>query len=208
MPIYARARDLGTLSAGVSLDRRLADRIKALTRSEVVFGSQGVIHASTLPDADRAALAPLLTTRRVAPRRRRRGIRRRPAPARARPGQRGVTPGRRHADIRRRGAAPIAGAAGDPGGRAGGGHPALADRAPALPAHAAPALAVTAVAAVLGATAAQLRGGPHGHASARRADRDDARDGGDRRPRPRRSAVPARAGKTRTRACWRRRSAR
>jgi signal transduction histidine kinase len=65
VPIYldpAQPEILGTLTAGVSLDRRLATRIKALTRTEVVFGSQGVIHASTLPDAHRAALARLLTT--------------------------------------------------------------------------------------------------------------------------------------------------
>jgi signal transduction histidine kinase len=62
VPIYLGPEVLGTLTAGVSLDRRLATRIKALTRTEVVFGSEGVIHASTLPDAHRAALAPLLTT--------------------------------------------------------------------------------------------------------------------------------------------------
>ena len=65
VPIYldpAQPEILGTLTAGVSLDRRLATRIKALTRTEVVFGSQGVIHASTLSDEHRASLAPLLTT--------------------------------------------------------------------------------------------------------------------------------------------------
>jgi signal transduction histidine kinase len=62
VPIYLDNEILGTLTAGVSLDRRLATRIKALTRTEVVFGSQGVIHASTLPDGHRSALSPLLTT--------------------------------------------------------------------------------------------------------------------------------------------------
>jgi signal transduction histidine kinase len=65
VPIYlesAQREILGTLSAGVRLDRRLADRIKALTRSEVVFGSGGTIHASTLSDVFRPALEPLLTT--------------------------------------------------------------------------------------------------------------------------------------------------
>jgi signal transduction histidine kinase len=47
----------GTLSAGVSLDARLANSIKALTRSEVVFASGGTIQASTLDDKYR----PLLT---------------------------------------------------------------------------------------------------------------------------------------------------
>ncbi len=40
---------LGTLTAGVSLSRRLADRIKALTQSEVVFVDRGAVQASTLP---------------------------------------------------------------------------------------------------------------------------------------------------------------
>jgi signal transduction histidine kinase len=66
VPIYLGPEVLGTLTAGVSLDRRLATRIKALTRTEVVFGSEGVIHASTLPDANFAELAPLLTTPGVA----------------------------------------------------------------------------------------------------------------------------------------------
>jgi signal transduction histidine kinase len=66
VPIFVGPEVLGTLTAGVSLDRRLATRIKALTRTEVVFGSEGVIHASTLPDANRAELAPLLTAPGVA----------------------------------------------------------------------------------------------------------------------------------------------
>jgi signal transduction histidine kinase len=66
VPIYLGPEVLGTLTAGVSLDRRLATRIKALTRTEVVFGSEGVIHASTLPDANFDELAPLLTTPGVA----------------------------------------------------------------------------------------------------------------------------------------------
>lgn len=62
VPIVLGPEVMGTLTAGVSLDRRLATRIKALTRSEVVFGSEGVIHASTLPDTNRAELAPLLAS--------------------------------------------------------------------------------------------------------------------------------------------------
>jgi signal transduction histidine kinase len=62
VPILIEPDVLGTLSAGVSLSRRLADRIKSLTRSDVVFFSQGRVQASTLgPDAN-AALAPALAT--------------------------------------------------------------------------------------------------------------------------------------------------
>jgi signal transduction histidine kinase len=52
----ARTEILGTLSAGVSLDQRLATRIKALTHSEVVFASGGTIQASTLADGYRPVL--------------------------------------------------------------------------------------------------------------------------------------------------------
>lgn len=51
-----RTEILGTLSAGVSLDQRLASRIKGLTRTEVVFASNGAIQASTLPEEYRPAL--------------------------------------------------------------------------------------------------------------------------------------------------------
>jgi signal transduction histidine kinase len=45
---------LGTLSAGVSLNRRLANRIKDLTRSEVAFVDRGRVVASTLsPERER-----------------------------------------------------------------------------------------------------------------------------------------------------------
>jgi signal transduction histidine kinase len=53
VPIFTdipRTEIFGTLSAGVSLDARLAENIKRLTRSEVVFASRGTIQASTLDD--------------------------------------------------------------------------------------------------------------------------------------------------------------
>jgi signal transduction histidine kinase len=47
---------LGTLTAGLRLDRPLADRIKAITRSDVVFVDGGRIRGSTLPAAVTEAL--------------------------------------------------------------------------------------------------------------------------------------------------------
>jgi signal transduction histidine kinase len=58
VPIVLDAESLGTLSAGVSLSRRLADRIKLLTRSEVVFFDHGRMLASTLPASANTALGP------------------------------------------------------------------------------------------------------------------------------------------------------
>ena len=40
---------LGTLTAGLRLDRSLADRIKTITRSDVVFVDGGHPRGSTLP---------------------------------------------------------------------------------------------------------------------------------------------------------------
>lgn len=63
VPIFidaAQIEILGTLSAGVSFDKRLADRIKAITRSEVVFARGSAIQASTLDDRFRAPLAAAL----------------------------------------------------------------------------------------------------------------------------------------------------
>ena len=62
VPILIEPDVLGTLSAGVSLSRRLADRIKSLTRSDVVFFSQGRVQASTLGPEANAALAPALAS--------------------------------------------------------------------------------------------------------------------------------------------------
>jgi signal transduction histidine kinase len=47
---------LGTLTAGLRLDRPLADRIKAITRSDVVFVDRGEARGSTLPAAVTQAL--------------------------------------------------------------------------------------------------------------------------------------------------------
>lgn len=64
VPIFIDATQppemLGTLSAGVSFDRRLADRIKSITRSEVVFARGAGIQASTLDDRFRSQLAEAL----------------------------------------------------------------------------------------------------------------------------------------------------
>jgi signal transduction histidine kinase len=51
---------LGTLSVGFLLGDALAERLKAMTGSEVAFATRGTVTASTLPAKSRAALAPLL----------------------------------------------------------------------------------------------------------------------------------------------------
>jgi len=51
---------LGTLNIGFSLDRRAAGRFRDLTASEIAFGLDGTIRASTLPPAAWPTLAPLL----------------------------------------------------------------------------------------------------------------------------------------------------
>jgi signal transduction histidine kinase len=51
---------LGRLTVGVFLDDRVAQDVKALTGSEIAFGAQGRILASTLPNDARAVLAPAL----------------------------------------------------------------------------------------------------------------------------------------------------
>ena len=51
---------LGTLSVGVSLDSAAANRFKSLTASEIAFGMNGVVRASTLPPELWPALVPLL----------------------------------------------------------------------------------------------------------------------------------------------------
>ena len=55
---------LGTLSVGFGFDHALAAQLKEITGSEIAFGMNGQILATTLPDEDRPALADLL--RRVA----------------------------------------------------------------------------------------------------------------------------------------------
>ena len=51
---------LGRLTVGLFLDDRLAAELKSLTRSEVAFGAQGRILASTLSLEARAALTPVM----------------------------------------------------------------------------------------------------------------------------------------------------
>jgi signal transduction histidine kinase len=53
---------LGRLTVGVFLDDRLASEVKALTGSEIAFGSQGRILASTLPLDARDVLAPAIAS--------------------------------------------------------------------------------------------------------------------------------------------------
>ncbi len=50
----------GTLSVGVSLDSGAANRFRSLTNSDIAFGMNGTIRASTLPHELWPALAPLL----------------------------------------------------------------------------------------------------------------------------------------------------
>jgi signal transduction histidine kinase len=52
---------LGTLSLGFSLDRQAAARFRELTNSEIAFGLDGSIQASTLPAAGWSTLSTLLT---------------------------------------------------------------------------------------------------------------------------------------------------
>ena len=52
---------LGTLSIGFSLDNDVAARFRSLTNSEIAFGVNGAIQASTLPPDTWPSLAPLLT---------------------------------------------------------------------------------------------------------------------------------------------------
>ena len=51
---------LGRLTVGVFLDDRLAAELKSLTGSEIAFGAQGRILASTLPASTRPTLAPAI----------------------------------------------------------------------------------------------------------------------------------------------------
>lgn len=51
---------LGTLTVGFALDARAASRFRALTNSEIVFGTGNDIQAATLPAATWPSLTPLL----------------------------------------------------------------------------------------------------------------------------------------------------
>jgi signal transduction histidine kinase len=53
---------LGTLSVGVNLDRAAAERFRSLTNSDIAFGMNGAIQASTLPQDVWPALLPLLSS--------------------------------------------------------------------------------------------------------------------------------------------------
>jgi signal transduction histidine kinase/uncharacterized membrane-anchored protein YhcB (DUF1043 family) len=64
VPIWIDPRQpeiLGTLSVGFSLNNRAAARFRSLTNSDMVFGFDGAVQASTLPPDLWPALAPLLT---------------------------------------------------------------------------------------------------------------------------------------------------
>ena len=50
----------GTLTVGFALDQRAVTRFGVLTNSEIAFGKDGRIHASTLPQSTWDTLAPLL----------------------------------------------------------------------------------------------------------------------------------------------------
>jgi signal transduction histidine kinase len=63
VPIWIDPRQpeiLGTLSVGFSFDNAAAARFRALTNSDIAFGVNGVIHASTLPQGLWGRLADLL----------------------------------------------------------------------------------------------------------------------------------------------------
>lgn len=66
VPVDAVTRDrpgrdlLGTLTVGFLMDDELARQLKQITGSEIAFGMDGRVLASTLPRPDRAALSPLL----------------------------------------------------------------------------------------------------------------------------------------------------
>ena len=66
MPIVLQPRGvdttefLGTLSVGFRLDQALAAQLKEITGSEVAFGMNGQILATTLPAEDRPALVDLV----------------------------------------------------------------------------------------------------------------------------------------------------
>ena len=60
VPMMQQGDVLGTLSVGLALDYRQAERFKSLTASDVAFGVDGHIHSATVSADDWPALAPLL----------------------------------------------------------------------------------------------------------------------------------------------------
>lgn len=70
LPIWIDPRQpeiLGTLSLGFSLDDAVAARFRSLTNSDIAFGVNGIIQASTIAPASWPALAPLLAREGVTP---------------------------------------------------------------------------------------------------------------------------------------------
>jgi signal transduction histidine kinase len=64
VPIWIDPRQpeiLGTLSVGFSVDNASAQHFRSLTNSDIAFGMDGVIRASTLPPSLWPSLAPLLS---------------------------------------------------------------------------------------------------------------------------------------------------
>ena len=168
MPIFidpAQPEVLGTLTAGLRLDRPLADRIKTITRSDVVFVDGGKPRGSTLPADVTAALLAVPDDGRV---------------LRAHGERRGVRGGAAAAGDRDAGDAAVACRV--ERRRAAGHRRPLAHGAPGVPAQ--PALGAGRDDRGRGPRrdAPQLRGRPHGDAADPRAHRDDARDGDHRRP--------------------------
>src|SRR5579859_3414663 len=62
VPDPTQPEPLGTLGVGASLGERLAERFKNLTDSEIAFGVDGEIQASTLPRDTWSPLAKVLST--------------------------------------------------------------------------------------------------------------------------------------------------
>lgn len=60
------ATSAGTLTAGLLLDERLAAEVKQVTGSDVAFGVDGQVLASTLPSRYRPALSDLIRARGIA----------------------------------------------------------------------------------------------------------------------------------------------
>ena len=90
---------LGTLSVGFEFDERLAQRLKALTESEIAFALDGRVQAATVPARDFPSLEGLLGSSGTSPAAaRRRGVPgpepspRRPGPAGAAPRQESLAP--------------------------------------------------------------------------------------------------------------------
>ncbi len=60
VPMILGPEIIGTLSAGFLLDQPLAEQLKAITRSDIAFGMDGQILATTLPRENRGQIPDLL----------------------------------------------------------------------------------------------------------------------------------------------------